>query len=147
VAIAFVIIAFIAALLSLRAVSRSRKQIKSANEKLTHVIQHDSLTELYARDHFRSLLDDRIAASVDSEDAPILAFIDLDRFKQVNDVFGHAAGDQLLEQVAERFRQAAGDEAIIGRLGGDEFALLLPEFSTVDAAVELSDEIIDKVCD
>jgi diguanylate cyclase (GGDEF)-like protein len=147
VAIAFVIIAFIAALLSLRAVSRSRKQIKSANEKLTHVIQHDSLTELYARDHFRSLLDDRIAASVDSEDAPILAFIDLDRFKQVNDVFGHAAGDQLLEQVAERFRQAAGDEAIIGRLGGDEFALLLPEFSTVDAAVELSDEIIDKVCE
>ncbi|MEO1222072.1 MAG: bifunctional diguanylate cyclase/phosphodiesterase, partial [Pseudomonadota bacterium] len=147
VAIAFVIIAFIAALLSLRAVNRSREQIKSANEKLTHVIQHDSLTELFARDHFRSLLDDRIAASLTSDDKPILAFIDLDRFKQVNDVFGHAAGDQLLEQVADRFRQAAGEETVIGRLGGDEFALILPQGSSIDGAVELSELIIDKVCE
>lgn len=147
VAIAFVILAFLAALLSLRAVSRSRTQIEAANEKLTHVIQHDSLTELYARDHFRTLLDSRIAASLKTDDSPILAFIDLDRFKQVNDVFGHAAGDQLLEQIADRFREAAGQDAVIGRLGGDEFALLLSEASSMDEAVELSDLIIDKVCE
>lgn len=147
VAIAFVILAFLAALLSLRAVNRSRKQIKEANEKLTHVIQHDSLTELYARDHFRTLLDQRIAASAKCDDSPILAFIDLDRFKQVNDEFGHAAGDQLLELVAQRFRLAAGEDAVIGRLGGDEFALVLPEGSTIDDAVELSHHIIDKVCE
>lgn len=146
VAIAFVVLLFVAALLSLRAVSRSRKQIKEANEKLTHVIQHDSLTELFARDHFRSLLDSRIKASVTSDDSPILAFIDLDRFKQVNDVFGHAAGDQLLEQVADRFREVAGEEGVIGRLGGDEFAMILPKSTSMDEAIELSNEIIDKIC-
>ncbi|MEP1420608.1 MAG: EAL domain-containing protein [Erythrobacter sp.] len=145
IAITFVILAFLAALLSLRAVSRSRKQIKVANGKLTHVIQHDSLTELYSRDHFRSLLDDRITANRNSDESPILAFIDLDRFKQVNDVFGHAAGDQLLEQVAERFREAAREDSVVGRLGGDEFALLLPSGSTMDTATELSNLIIDKV--
>ncbi|MEM1052037.1 MAG: EAL domain-containing protein, partial [Pseudomonadota bacterium] len=146
VGIAFVILAFLAALLSLRAVNRSRKEIKTANEKLTHVIQHDSLTELYSRDHFRSLLDERIAASVNSDDAPILAFIDLDRFKQVNDVFGHAAGDKLLEQVAERFRDAAGGSVVTGRLGGDEFAMILPENSSIDVAIKLADDIINQVC-
>jgi len=145
--IAFVIIAFFAAMMSLRTVSRSRKQIKAANEKLTHVIRHDSLTELYSRDYFRTLLDEHIAASGPSEDAPILAFIDLDRFKQVNDVFGHAAGDRLLEQVADRFRKTAGGDAVIGRLGGDEFAMILPKGTNMDKAVELADCLIDEVCE
>ena len=81
------------------------------------------------------------------EDRPILAFIDLDRFKQVNDVFGHAAGDRLLEQVAERFRESAGPDTVIGRLGGDEFALIMPEGSSIEEAVNLSNQIIDKVCE
>ena len=145
--ILLVVVAFFAALFSLRAVNRSRKQIKSANEKLTHVIQHDSLTELFARDYFRQLLDERIEASKASRDVPILAFIDLDRFKQVNDVFGHAAGDQLLEQVAHRFRTTAGEGAVIGRLGGDEFAIIMPKNTQMDSAVFLADRIIDEVCE
>lgn len=145
--IALVIIAFLAALLSLRVVSRSRKQIKSANQKLTHVIQHDSLTELYSRDYFRTLLEERIAAGERTKDYPILAFIDLDRFKQVNDVFGHAAGDELLAQVADRFRKTAGEKAVIGRLGGDEFAMIMPERFTMEEAIELSDLIIEQVCE
>ena len=143
--IALVVIGFLAALLSLRAVTRSRKEIKAANEKLTHVIRHDSLTELYARDHFRSLLDERIEGSDKTERAPILAFVDLDRFKQVNDVFGHAAGDQLLEQIAERFRETAGEGAIIGRLGGDEFAIIMPDGTSMNEALALADTIINKV--
>lgn len=146
VGIFLAIMAFLTTLFSLRAVNRSRKDIKAANDKMAHVIRHDSLTELYARDYFRSQLEERIERSESSDDAPILAFIDLDRFKQVNDVFGHAAGDQLLEQVADRFRETAGKGSVIGRLGGDEFALLLPENVEMDAAVELSDRLIDEVC-
>ncbi len=141
------IFAFIGVLMLLRMVNRSRKGIKAANAKLTHVIQHDALTQLYARDHFRSLLEEAITKRVDTPNPPILAFIDLDRFKQVNDVFGHGIGDKLLHEVAERFRDTAGDETVIGRLGGDEFAMVMPASMTIDDAVALADEIIDRIGD
>ena len=139
------IIAFIAAMLMLRTVNRSRKGIKEANEKLTHVIQHDGLTQLYSRDHFRTLLEALIEKREEFAEPPVLAFIDLDRFKQVNDVFGHGAGDQLLAQVANRFRETAGEEATIGRLGGDEFAMIMPAGISLEEAKELSDRVIQEV--
>ncbi|UAB79352.1 EAL domain-containing protein [Erythrobacter sp. SCSIO 43205] len=139
------IFGFIAALLMLRTVNRSRKGIKEANEKLTHVIQHDGLTELYSRDYFRTLLEEAIENRTSYSEPRVLALIDLDRFKQVNDVFGHGAGDQLLAQVAKRFRETAGEDAIIGRLGGDEFAMIVPAEMPIDEAKELSDRIINAV--
>ncbi len=140
-----IILAFVAALLTLRTVNRSRRGIKEANEKLTHVIQHDDLTELYARDHFRTLLESRIEDRKGHAKAPILAFIDLDRFKQVNDVFGHATGDILLTQVAQRFRDTTGEEAIIGRLGGDEFSMIMPSDMDIDEAIKLANCVISDV--
>lgn len=139
------IIAFLGAMFGLRTVSRSRRSIKEANEKLTHVIQHDGLTGLCARGHFRDLLEHTIAGAKSSGQSAILGFVDLDRFKQVNDVHGHAAGDQLLAQFATRFRSAAGDDAVIGRLGGDEFAIIMPSGMSMDEAVELSECIIHDV--
>jgi diguanylate cyclase (GGDEF)-like protein len=139
------ILAFIAAMLMLRMVNRSRQGIKEANAKLTHVIQHDGLTELYSRDHFKTLLDDVIIKHDRKSEHPVLAFIDLDRFKQVNDVFGHAAGDQLLVQVAKRFCETAGEDATIGRLGGDEFAMIMPAGMTLDAATELCNRVIENI--
>ncbi len=143
--IALVIAAFLIALLILRTVSRSRAAIKTANEKLTYVTQHDGLTGLYSRDHFRSLLEKTEKTCARTDKHAILMFIDLDRFKQVNDIYGHAIGDQLLARVAERFRNAAGTEAVIGRLGGDEFGLLLPPGSDLEDAVTIADEIIETV--
>ncbi|MDJ0643031.1 MAG: EAL domain-containing protein [Erythrobacter sp.] len=143
--IALVIAAFLIALLILRTVSRSRAAIKAANEKLTYVTQHDGLTGLYSRDHFRDLLEKTAKTCADSGKQAILMFIDLDRFKQVNDIYGHAIGDQLLARVAERFRIAAGEEAEIGRLGGDEFGLLLPLSTDVDSALRIAEDIIEQV--
>jgi len=143
--IALVIAAFLIALLILRTVSRSRAAIKNANEKLTYVTQHDSLTGLYSRDHFRSLLEETAKTCAESSKQAVLMFIDLDRFKQVNDIYGHAIGDQLLARVAERFRNAAGEEAIIGRLGGDEFGLLLPLGTELESADKTANEIIECV--
>ncbi len=144
-AVAMVILAFIGALLGLRAVSRSRQGIEEANAKLTHVIQHDSLTGLHSRSHFRDLLDQRISEAKSSGKPAILGFIDLDRFKQVNDVHGHAAGDQLLVQFAQRFRESVGEDATIGRLGGDEFAIILPTGTDMETAVEQSERVIEAV--
>ncbi len=143
--IGIALLAFLLTLFLLRMANRSRKGAQEANEKLTHVIRHDALTQLYARDHFRTLIEKAIATSLMSDHTAILGFIDLDRFKQVNDVYGHAAGDQLLMKVAERFRETAGPDALIGRLGGDEFAILMPLGMSIDEAEDLSNRIIAEV--
>lgn len=143
--IALVVAAFVIALLLLRMVNRSRRNVQEANEKLTHVIRHDTLTQLYSRDYFRELLEQEMAREGRSSTPAILGFIDLDRFKQVNDVYGHAAGDNLLMQVAERFRETAGPDAAIGRLGGDEFAIIMPQGLTVQEAMTLAERIIAEV--
>lgn len=145
--VAMAILAFAAALFVLRTVNRSRKAMKEVNAKLTHVIQHDPLTQLYAREHFRVLFEEVITRADTAKVPPILAFIDLDRFKQVNDVFGHAAGDKLLIQVAERFRDAASEETVIGRLGGDEFAMVMPPGMPLEDAIALSNRIIYDVAE
>ncbi|KWV92724.1 EAL domain-containing protein [Erythrobacter sp. YT30] len=143
--IGVVIFAFLLALFLLRMAIKSRKGVQEANAKLTHVIQHDALTQTYSRDHFRTLTEQAITERVRSNQTPILGFIDLDRFKQVNDVYGHAAGDQLLMKVADRFRETAGPDALIGRLGGDEFAILMPLGMSIDDAEELSNRVIAEV--
>lgn len=144
-AIAFVIAAFLAVLISLRIVNRSKRAITEANQKLTYVIQHDGLTGLYARDHFHALLEQETLAAKESGEIGVLMLIDLDRFKQVNDTYGHVAGDHLLKKTAERFREAAGSNATIGRLGGDEFALFLPHPCEVEDAWQIAQSIIDRI--
>ncbi len=143
--VALAILAFFAAMLTLRTANRSRKEIADANAKLTHVIKHDALTQLFARDHFRTLLEEASEQGLQSGQSAILGFVDLDRFKQVNDMYGHAAGDKLLVQFAERFKRAAGEDAVIGRLGGDEFAILMPPSMSIDEAVKMSLCLIDAV--
>jgi diguanylate cyclase (GGDEF)-like protein/PAS domain S-box-containing protein len=95
---------------------------KRAERRIAHMALHDTLTDLPNRTAFN----ERLAAVLARADAGLrfaVLFVDLDRLKEVNDVFGHAAGDQLLREVAKRMRAAAGDD-FIARLGGDEFALL-----------------------
>ena len=143
--ILLVVIMFLVALAILRTVSRSRAAISAANEKLTYVTQHDGLTNLFSRDYFRQLLEEAAQVCRQRGSEAVLMFIDLDRFKQVNDVYGHGIGDMLLAQVADRFRAAAGDDAKIGRLGGDEFGLLLPPGTDLGDAVETANTIIAQV--
>lgn len=139
------IAAFLIALLALRTVSRSRAAIKTANERLTYITQHDSLTKLFSREYFRTLLESASEICRRTSQQGALMLIDLDRFKQVNDVYGHGIGDMLLAQVAERFRNSAGEQAAIGRLGGDEFAVLLPPGTSSEEAETLARNIITHV--
>ena len=92
----------------------------SAERKIRHLATFDTLTGLLNRRSFRDAVDD--SARLRSGNAMLL-FIDLDRFKQVNDTLGHVVGDALVSAVASRLRSVAQPEDILGRLGGDEFVL------------------------
>ena len=139
------VLALVGLLLSLKMVARSRKAISNANEKLTYVIQHDGLTGLHSRDHFNKLLREEVASIAQTAEDGVLMLIDFDRFKQVNDTYGHVAGDHLLVRTAERFREAAGENAVIGRLGGDEFALFLPHPCSIEAAWDVAQAVIERI--
>jgi diguanylate cyclase (GGDEF)-like protein/PAS domain S-box-containing protein len=96
---------------------------RQAEERIAHLAHHDPLTDLPNRAAFNEHLDAVVAGATRSGEPFALLAVDLDRFKEVNDVFGHSAGDALLCEVAERLKNAA-DGAFVARLGGDEFTLI-----------------------
>jgi diguanylate cyclase (GGDEF)-like protein len=94
-------------------------------ETLEHMAHHDFLTDLLNRRGLERQLD-RVPELVRAGTTASIIYIDLDRFKAINDVFGHAAGDAVVIEVARRLSQALPDDAFVGRIGGDEFLVLLP---------------------
>lgn len=113
-----------------------------AEQRLTHQARHDSLTGLPNRIHLLDRLDTAIARMRGSQCAPFaVLFLDLDRFKLVNDSVGHAAGDEMLVEAGRRIATVLGDETVIARLGGDEFAILLEDAGD-GAAVRLADQLL-----
>jgi diguanylate cyclase len=91
------------------------------NEQLGKETRRDALTGLVNRVEFNRILDERLAANVPTG----VCFIDVDRFKNINDTYGHAAGDELLLAVAQRLLDASTGEDVVARLGGDEFTSIL----------------------
>lgn len=109
--------------------------------RIVYLSRHDPLTGLLNRDRFFAELEGELSAT---EMGSVTVFaIDLDGFKAINDSLGHAAGDELIVQVAERLTQAFGARGEIGRLGGDEFAVLLSGLSRFQTASALGDRIIE----
>jgi diguanylate cyclase (GGDEF)-like protein len=93
---------------------------------IAQLAQTDELTRLYNRRHFYTLLNHACVDAAKNADTFGLVFIDLDRFKPINDAFGHDAGNQVLSEFADRLRELAPVGSSVARLGGDEFALLVP---------------------
>ncbi|MBL1141205.1 MAG: GGDEF domain-containing protein [Proteobacteria bacterium] len=114
---------------------------KKMEEEIQHLAYHDPLTNLPNR----LLLNDRIhqALSIAQRDnfSVALMFIDLDKFKPINDNYGHEVGDLLLKAVADRIRQCLRKSDSVARLGGDEFIILLPEVENAEAAFEVAEKI------
>src|SRR5205807_5614550 len=98
---------------------------KQAQQALEHQALHDALTGLPNRVLARDRLDQAILLARRQQTRVALLIIDLDHFKEVNDTFGHQAGDQLLRQVGERFTAELRETDTVARLGGDEFAIVL----------------------
>ena len=111
---------------------RLRGELRDANERLTKVALFDCLTGLYSRAAFNETLDAAIAQSRRSGELIGLLFFDIDRFKTINDGFGHATGDAVLVEVAERVRPLVRSEDCFARLGGDEYAVLLRNLDRPD---------------
>ncbi len=107
-------------------------RIKEYEQRLAHDARHDALTGLLNRRTFREELERALPQARRHGHSLGLLFIDLDRFKLINDTFGHQAGDELLVQVAERLRGSVRAEDVVARLGGDEFTILLTEVEGVD---------------
>ncbi|MBK9614066.1 MAG: GGDEF domain-containing protein [Uliginosibacterium sp.] len=117
-------------------------RLKASEERLDYLAHHDPLTQLPNRLLLFSRLDHALATARRDGGVVALLMFDLDRFKDINDSFGHLQGDQLLLQVAERLsaRLRAGD--FFARLGGDEFTVLLDGLSRPEDAARVAGEII-----
>ena len=109
-----------------RATRDLAEQLQSANTLLSAEARHDALTGALSRRYFLDLLRREIERAQASGDALCMAIADLDHFKQINDRFGHAAGDRALEHFVDTCRAELRGADAIGRLGGEEFGLLLP---------------------
>ena len=111
-----------------------------------HLAECDALTGLPNRRSFFLALNERVERLRETGEPFILGLVDLDGFKPVNDTYGHAAGDEMLQTVAERLTAVSGDAALPARLGGDEFALLAPaDPKTAEAALSLGHRIEAKL--
>lgn len=115
--------------------------LRTANESLSYLAFHDNLTGLPNRASFLERATRIVAAPRPRSETAALLFLDCDRFKAVNDALGHAAGDELLVQVARRIRSQLRDGDFVARLGGDEFAVLLSPIRATEDAQRIAAKI------
>ena len=116
---------------------------KQAEETIKHMAYHDSLTDLPNRALFEDRLDVTLAQAHRKKQTGAVLFLDLDRFKVVNDTVGHAVGDQLLQSVAERLKGLVREGDTVARVGGDEFTLLLTEVERTEEVVGVAGRVLD----
>lgn len=118
-----------------------------AEERIRYLATHDGLTGLPNRERFSEVLTATVASSQSGQGAFGLLFIDLDRFKIINDSLGHEAGDSLLKEMARRFRECIGEHETIARLGGDEFVVLSRAVSSRQELASLAKKFIAAALD
>jgi diguanylate cyclase len=125
-------------------IERWHQHIKAENDTLLHKATHDSLTGLANRSYFEAQLDTLFAQAQDSNPMALL-FIDNDHFKQINDTYGHAAGDHILIEMGKRLVARLRQNDFVARLGGDEFAVILPEIHDKKNAIAVAESILSGV--
>lgn len=113
-------------------------------EKYNYLAYHDDLTNLPNRRYFNKELQTIITElKAGHHRTMALLYLDLDRFKVINDTFGHSYGDELITKVSQRLRGCLGEKDILARMGGDEFIFLLTDFSNPDYATKKAEEILN----
>ena len=115
-------------------------ELRGLTRQMTYQASHDALTGLINRREFERRLQEAMDSAQTGDAAHALCYLDLDRFKVVNDTCGHTAGDNMLREVASLIRETVRDSDTVGRIGGDEFALLL-----VGCPLEKARQICDNV--
>ena len=131
--------------------ARNITERRRAEQRIRYLARIDALTKVPNRMQFQHLLQRAIARARRAGKPLCLFYIDVDYFKEINDTFGHLAGDATLETVAERLTAAAPENSVIGRLAGDEFAVIVtdlgPDGNGVAATDELARNLLDRLAD
>ena len=109
-----------------------RRRIRLSEERFRHMAQHDTLTGLATRLVLQDRLNVALEAAKRHHTGLAVLMLDLDRFKEVNDTFGHSAGDEVLRVTANRLLESVRKSDTVARVGGDEFVILLPEFDSAN---------------
>ncbi len=115
---------------------------KGAEARVEYLAHHDDLTRLINRAAFRERLQEVVAMSRSSRRGAAILYIDLDRFKEVNDTRGHEVGDRVLAEAAQRMRTSVRAIDTVARLGGDEFAIILPFMEDPKSAGQLAKRLV-----
>lgn len=119
--------------------------IKETEQTLERLAYFDSLTELPNRELFHDRLSQAIKRTLRSNGTTALLFLDLDRFKTINDTLGHATGDEVLIEVSKRLKMRLRDSDTVSRLGGDEFTIILENISDEQNAKQIADDLINLI--
>ncbi len=141
----------LSAILGYMSMQLARGRQREGEAKLAHaqrveyLAYHDGLTGLPNRSMFSKLLTQSINDSHNHSRQLAVAFLDLDRFKQINDTLGHEAGDQLLKEVAARLKGCVRESDTVARLGGDEFVVILPDLGDGHAAADVAEKILSVI--
>jgi diguanylate cyclase (GGDEF)-like protein len=129
-------------LLTMAASIISTRQRQQVEEKIRYQALHDVLTGLPNRLLFNELLDKTLPNATRNDESLAVIFLDLDRFKVINDTLGHTLGDQLLQSVAERLKDSLRGGDTVARWGGDEFTILLPRINDIEEVTLVAHRIL-----
>ena len=132
--------------LGLVLVLHDTSELRGLARQMTYQASHDALTGLVNRREFERRLQEAMDSAQTGDAAHALCYLDLDRFKVVNDTCGHTAGDNMLRAVATLIKDAVRDSDTVGRIGGDEFALLLAG-CPLEKARQIADDVVNSVND
>jgi len=124
------------------AVQTDLREIESVQEKIDYLAYHDQLTGLYNRTHFEEYLEHALTIAKRKQENLTLFFIDLDRFKVINDTLGHDIGDKVLIEIAKRLKDTLRESDFISRWGGDEFVVILENTATPAVSAKIASHII-----
>lgn len=117
---------------------------KKMEETINHMAYHDILTGLPNRLYFYEQVEAKIKEATEHKVKFAVMFLDLDRFKSINDTMGHSVGDQLLQAVAKRLKETLDPDQVVSRFGGDEYAILLPNADREKAALK-AEQILEQL--
>jgi diguanylate cyclase (GGDEF)-like protein len=121
--------------------------LRESEGRFRHMALHDALTGLATRILLEDRLDTAVEAAKRHKTSLALLMVDIDKFKIVNDTYGHIAGDEVLRVAADRLKQAVRRSDTVARMGGDEFVVLLPEMNDPSMAESIAGKIVKSMAD
>ncbi|ADU32043.1 sensor domain-containing protein [Evansella cellulosilytica] len=120
-------------------------EMREAQQKIHHMAYHDYLTDLPNRRYFEEQLEAELQDAKTNRSKLAVLFIDIDRFKFINDTLGHHVGDKALKEIAEMLVSLVSEKDLIARMAGDEFMILVPHIEALDYVKELADSILKRM--